>query len=43
MVVDASRAVIPTDAMDELRLYQGETAWQSTTPIAMGNEPYAEG
>jgi NAD(P)-dependent dehydrogenase (short-subunit alcohol dehydrogenase family) len=41
-VMDASQTVIPVDAMDELRLYQGEAAWQSTTPIAMGNEPYAE-
>jgi NAD(P)-dependent dehydrogenase (short-subunit alcohol dehydrogenase family) len=41
-VVDTTRTVIPTDAMDELRLYQGESAWESTTPIAMGNEPYAE-
>jgi NAD(P)-dependent dehydrogenase (short-subunit alcohol dehydrogenase family) len=41
-VVDTTRQVIPTDAMDELRLYQGESAWESNSPIAMGNEPYAD-
>jgi NAD(P)-dependent dehydrogenase (short-subunit alcohol dehydrogenase family) len=41
-VVDASKTVIPSDAMDELRLYQGPSAWQSATRIAMGNEPYSE-
>ncbi len=44
VVVDATRQVIPTDAMDELRLYQGESAWESTTrsPWATSPTPRAD-